>query len=251
MFLKTFEITLQTPVTDIVSHDYRAAEVFQKYGIGFCCGGKWPLETACLMKGVNPEQLIKELQKATRSIQVPPSLPFSDWSFDFLLNYIVNIHHYYIRKTLPKLGVQLDLFVGEHLVKYPGLSGIQATLRKLEKEILPHIDLEEEVIFPYIRRIAHAYNSKEPYAALLVKTLRKPVDLVMQHELALVSASIDSFRELTDHYRPPVKACASHKVLWAKFKELDNDLTQHMFLENDILFPKALAVEKELLSKQE
>lgn len=247
MFLSSGRIKKESSVTDIVSNDYRAADVFRKYEIGYCCGGKWPLETVCMMKGLNPEELIKELQQATRTVQLPAAIPFGDWSIEFLTDYIINIHHYYLRHTLTDLGDQLDHFVEEHLGKYPHLYELQVNFKKLEVEILPHIRYEEEVIFPYLRRIAHAYHSKESYASLLVKTLRKPVDTVMEQEHEMVSGIIASFRELTDNYRPPEKACTSHRVLWSKFKELDNDLAQHMFLENSILFPKALAIEKELL----
>jgi regulator of cell morphogenesis and NO signaling len=113
--------------------------------------------------------------------------------------------------------------------------------------MLPHLQHEEEIIFPYIRQIAHAYDNKESYAGLLVRTLRKPVENVMHHEHEAVHKILGNMRQLTNHYTPPQHACTNHKVTFLKLLEIDNDLTQHMYLENDILFPRAIEMEKKLL----
>jgi regulator of cell morphogenesis and NO signaling len=107
---------------------------------------------------------------------------------------------------------------------------------------------EEEVLFPYIRQIAHAHKGKESYAVLLVRTLRKPVDDTMYKGHETVASSIFSIRKLTNTYLTPENVCTSHKVILAKLKELDNDLSQHFYLEQSILFPRAVAIEKEVLS---
>jgi regulator of cell morphogenesis and NO signaling len=106
------------------------------------------------------------------------------------------------------------------------------------------------VIFPYIKQIYHAWRHRESYASLLVRTLRKPVEEVMQSEHETVGKQLNRMREITNHYSPPANACLTHKVTFSKLQELDNDLVQHIHLENNILFPKAIALEKELLQKQ-
>jgi regulator of cell morphogenesis and NO signaling len=247
MFISSLKINPETLVTEVVSQDYRTADVFSKYGVEYCCGGKWPLQTVCMMKGIDIDELQKELTMATRGLQVPAFLPFHSWGIDFLADYIINIHHYYLRKTLPDLKLKLESFVKEHGKKTPELYQLQDSFLKLYNYILPHIDEEEEVIFPYIKQVAHAFESKESYAALLIKTLRKPVDKTMGIEHEIVSGIIHQLRELASNYTPPEKACTSHRVIFSKLKELDNDLVQHIFLENDILFTRALAMEKELL----
>jgi regulator of cell morphogenesis and NO signaling len=103
------------------------------------------------------------------------------------------------------------------------------------------------VIFPYIKQISHAYQSSEPYAALLVRTLRKPVEEMMHREHEQVMDYLRLSREITSNYVPPADACVTHRVCFSQLQELDNDLVQHVHLETDILFPKALAMEKELL----
>ena len=115
--------------------------------------------------------------------------------------------------------------------------------------MLPYLVLEEETLFPYIRQIAHAYYYKESYASLLVRTLGKPVENVMKHEHEIVTKALYRLRELTNDYETPENACTSHKVTFFKLREIDNDFVQHLNLENNILFPKAIVMEKEFLNK--
>jgi regulator of cell morphogenesis and NO signaling len=248
MFLKEGIIQKESRVADIVSNDYRTAEVFQRYGIEYCCGGKWPLETVCMMKGIDLDEIQAALHQATRPLHLPATMPFEQWSVDFLADYIMNIHHHYLRQTLPTFLPVISRFVEEHTKKYPQLHQLQGAYHKLQKEIIPHIEEEESTIFPYIRQLAHAYEDKDPYARLLVKTMRKPIDKMMGHEHVMVSDLLQQFRQLTSYYTPPEKACTSHKVVFSKLKELDNDLSQHVWLENQVLFPKALAMEKDILN---
>jgi len=238
-------------VSDIVNDDYRAADVFHKYGIDFCCGGKWPLQIVCDAKNLDVSAIKKELEEAVRNVHLPTTLDFDHWDVDFLTDYIINVHHQYLRKALPEARDYLVSFMEDHQKKFPYLIDLLKVFTDLSEEMLPHLEEEETIIFPYIKQIAHAYDSKESYAALLVRTLRKPVENVMHHEHESVNKSLRLMRQLTDRYAPPQAACVSHKVTLSKLLEVDNDLIQHLHLENDILFPRAIAMEKELLEKFE
>jgi regulator of cell morphogenesis and NO signaling len=235
-------------VTDIVIQDYRTAAVFRKYGIDYCCGGKLPLQMVCEMRGIDTQTVIKELTSATRNIQVSGSTNFNSWSVDFLVEYIINVHHAYLITNLPDLIETLERFVAGHQSKYPFLAGVMETVLELREHLLLHLAEEESVIFPYIRQIAHAYNNHEPYAALLVRTLRKPIENLMNHEQGQFAQYISRLRILTNNYTPAAHACISHKVSFAKLQELEDDLVQHIHLESNILFPKAIAMEKEMLA---
>lgn len=248
MFLKPYQITPNSYVTDIVTADYRTAEVFRKHDIEYCCGGKWPLEMVCQAKGIDIKELTKELEQAIRYVQVPNSLPFNEWHIDFLADYIVNVHHHYLRTQLPEIREMLRKFSGEHVNKYPFLKEVEKLFQQLYIEKMAHLKQEEDIIFPYIRQIAHAYESNESYASLLVRTLRKPVEEVIHHEHVSVVRIVHRLRDLTNDYIPPSNACISHKVTFSKLRELDNDLMQHIHLENNILFPRAIAMEKILLN---
>lgn len=248
MFLPSVDIDRKWLVADIVSRDYRTAEVFRKYGIGYCCGGKWPLDMACEMNGVDIHSLEKDLAAATRNFQVSNQLDFFNWDMDFLVDYIIHVHHRYLKKTIAPAGELLAEFAKEHVKKFGWLTELEQQYARLAKHLEQSMQREEDVLFPYIRQIAHAHEDKESYAALLVRTLRKPVEDTMNRANDHVAGIIRSVRELTDNYAIPANACTSHKVVFAKLKELDNDLSQHYYLEQSVLFPRALAIEKEVLN---
>ncbi len=248
MYLQPFEIDRQSSAADIVAKDYRTAVVFRKHGIGYCCGGKWPMEMTCELQGINLEKLQQELEAAIRTIPVSNQLDFSNWSIDFIIDYIVNIHHQYLRQSLPETMQILNDFVEEHLKKFPWLAELLIKYDLLMKQLEPAMKREEEVLFPYIRQIAHAHKDKEPYAVLLIKTLRKPVEESMFNGHEMVTKIISSIRTITNQYNTPANVCANHKVVMAKLKELDNDLMHHLYLEQMVLFPKAITIEKEVLS---
>jgi regulator of cell morphogenesis and NO signaling len=247
MFLRTINISDNTLVTDIVLGDYRTTAVFRKYGIEYCCGGRVALRVACEMRGLDIDEVKDELNEFTRFSCLPNTIDFAKWNLDFLIDYVRNIHHAYLNKSLPEIGDVLEKFAEGHRKKFAWLPELVNLFQKLEKVILPHLEEEEQVIFPYIRQIAHAHESREPYAALLVKTLRKPIEGMMEQEHEFVEIYLHRCRQLTNNYQPPADACISHKVCFLKLRELDNDLTQHSYIENSFIFPKAIAMEKELL----
>src|SRR5687768_14533322 len=248
MFLNTIDIRNDSFVTDIVIQDYRTSGVFRKYGIDYCCGGKLPLQMVCETRGLDTELIKKELKEALRTIQVSSSTNFSNWSVDFLVDYIINVHHTYLINNFPDIVDTVERFVEGHKSKYPYLTDLKESLVTLRDELLPHLEKEEKIIFPYIKQIAHAYERHEPYAALLVRTLRKPVENMMDHVYEQIVKSLHQVRHLTNNYTPASNACISHKVAFFKLKELDNDLVQHIHLERNILFPRAIAMEKEMLA---
>ncbi len=238
-------------VSDIVAGDYRTADVFRRYDIDFCCGGKWALEMACKNKGLDTSEIVKELRQTVRNISISPVLPFNEWPLDFLADYIVYVHHAYLKRAFPEAKAHLEKFVAGHRKKYPYLDELEQQFLSLSRITMPHLKQEEETIFPYIKQVSRAAQSKESYGSLLVRTLRKPVEEIMQYEHRSTDKILHRFRELTNNYTPPENACISHRVTFLKLREIDRDLEQHMHLENNILFPRAIAIEKELLGKND
>ena len=213
-----FDIKDDSYVTDIVAEDYRTSYVFQRYNIDYCCGGKLPLRTVCELRGLDTEQIKRELKDSMRVIQLSSSINFSKWNIDFLIDYITNVHHSYLTVNFPEICQTVERFVNGHVQKYPQLKELITSLYSLRDEILPHIEEEDQIIFPYIKQIIHAYESREPYAALLVRTLRKPVENLMQHEHEFIRRYIHKIREITNNYTPPSASCVTHRVAFLKLK---------------------------------
>ena len=251
MFLSSVRIDRDVYVADLVRQDYRTAAVFRKYGIDFYCSANQPLSVVCNNMGINPDEVETELAKATRPLQMPPAINAIEWDIDFLIDYILNIHHSYLRSRLPFIEEQLTRFIVRHGDAYPRAAELHERFKALSAHILPHVQQEEEVLFPYVRQIAHAYADSEPYAGLLVRTLRKPMEDTMHKEHDLVMEILVRIRQLTHNYEAPEHACISHRVSFSLLRELDNDLTQHLYLENTVLFPRAIAMEKEIMQRGE
>lgn len=237
-------------VSEIVRADYRTADVFKKHGINFCCGGKLPLAEACAAKEINVAHLQEELIHATKTINLPNYLPYDRWKVDFLIEYIINVHHEYLKQSVPALEGTLLSFVDGHRKQYPELSELQEIFQELVQLIQRNNQHEEETIFPYIKLIASAHQRKESYGSLFVKTLRKPLSN-LETENSKTSYLLSQLRSLTRNYTFPENACTNHRVVFYKLREFDNDLVQHKHLENNILFQRAKEVEKELLKMEQ
>jgi len=238
-------------VSEIVTHDYRTADVFRKYGIDFYSGDKWSLGRICEAKYIDLGKIKKELEDCIRTVCLPSSLKFDEWNIDFLTDYIINVHHQYLKKALPEARDYLANLVSEEQNDISGLADLFKIFTELSNDMFPHLQQEETIIFPYIKQISHAYYNKESYAGLLVRTLRKPVENVMQHEHESVNRFLRQMRKYTDYYTVPGQASISQQVTFLKLLEIDNDLVQHLHLENDVLFPRAIALETELLEKRD
>ncbi|MBN8877917.1 MAG: DUF542 domain-containing protein [Sphingobacteriales bacterium] len=250
MFLNRIEIDPAAKAREIVEMDYRTADVFRRYGINYCCGVQWPLQQVCEIQEIKMKDLVTDLQTACHTVNIPSGTQFEKWSVDFLIDYIINIHHRYLERSLPELEGGLVHFLEEHGKRFPHFTVIYEEFRNLVAMFMPHLKQEEESIFPYLRQVAHAYDDKiDPFATLLVKTLRKPLNSFADQEHTMIGEKIRRFRELTNDYIAPSKACSSHRVILGKLKELDQDLLQHLYLENDILIPKVIRMEQELLQR--
>ena len=237
---------LDSYISEIVSNDYRTADVFKKFGINYCCSGQISILEACKAKAIEYTIIDEELRNATREIYVSNTTRFSEWRIDFLIDYIINIHHAYLYEALPSLELRLISFMGGHKKKYPELAQIAEVVTDLSKFLLYHNQHEEEIIFPYIKQIDVAYRRKESYGNLFVRTLRKPLsNIEKEHES--IGEHLRKLKLYTNDYQPPANACTNHQVLYHKLEEFHNDLVQHKHLEKNILFQKAIEIEQRLL----
>jgi regulator of cell morphogenesis and NO signaling len=226
----------------IAVKDLRKAEVFKKYGLDFCCGGKKTVKEACAEKGLDVTKVEQELQQADKALNSRP-IPYNEWSLDFLADYIVNTHHSYVKKALPELVTYATKVASVHGQQHPELYTIKSLVDDVNAEMSGHMVKEEKVLFPYIKALVSAKASEEIPQAAQFGTVQNPINMMeMEHEL--VGKNLEDIRGLSKNFIVPADGCASYSLLYKMLDEFENDLHLHVHLENNILFPKALDLEK-------
>ncbi|HEX5025628.1 MAG TPA: DUF542 domain-containing protein [Agriterribacter sp.] len=233
-------------IFDIVKKDYRTADVFRKYQIDYCCGGKWPLSMICETKQIETAAILEELNRSVQDVPFSQMIDVTKWGIDFLADFITHMHHDYFKVALPDTIALTKSFTAKHEKQLPQLQKLNGLLQELSGTILEGVKRKDEILFPYVRQIAHAYLSKETYARLLARTLRKPLEEPMQAENRNVVEMLSQIRQCTNDYTPPPNACISHRVTFARLQELHNVIQHNRYMEQDVLYPKALAIEREL-----
>jgi regulator of cell morphogenesis and NO signaling len=238
MFLHEIEITGRSTAKDIVAANYRTSDVFRKYGIEYCCGAGWPLSNVCAMKGIDEKQLIEALQLASRHLEQPSLLDYNKWQVEFLSQYILNVHHGYLKKALPPLRRELKLFVKEHASKYPYTVSLESKFEKLYEKLISLLKYEEQVIFPDILQSVVGLHEMPTSESRSYQSRTAPFFSALQPEYRQITDALIEIRLLTFNYTPPGNACTSHRVVLAKLKELDINISQQIYLERDVLFSR-------------
>ena len=228
----------------IATKDLRKAQIFKKYGLDFCCGGKKTVKQACAEKGLDIAQIEKELQQADKVAPTRP-LPYNEWALDFLADYIVNTHHSYVKKSLPDLMTYAAKVAKVHGDHHPELLLINQLVKAVNSEFTAHMVKEEQVLFPHIKGLVASKNNISHLQPSSFDSVQGPINMMeMEHEM--VGKNMEEIRTLSTNYSLPEDACASYSLLYKMLEEFEDDLHTHIHLENNILFPKALALEKEL-----
>ena len=221
----------------IVAHDYRTAEVFEKYGIDFCCGGKVALTTTCSEKGIDIAKLRHDLELCA-SKPVDRSQNYAAWELPFLADYIVNTHHAYLKENTGSIAAYLHKIAEVHGAHHPEVVEIAAIFDKMAADLEHHLREEEESLFPAIRELSTLTKAASAPAAENVEALRKSLT-TLTHEHDEIGAAIHLIRHLAKDYAIPADVCNTYLVTYNKLNEFEDDLHKHVHLENNILFLKA------------
>ena len=232
-------------IGQIAASDLRKAEVFRKYGIDFCCGGKQTLKEACADKGLEITAVEEALGKASASSGQRP-LDFDAWRLDFLAEYIVNMHHGYIKKALPDLLAFASKVARVHGAHHPELIRIQELAELVARELTTHMDKEETILFPYIQLLSEAGRSGKDTRPAPFGSIGNPIRM-MEDEHDEAGKIMAEIRSLSGEYIIPEDACTSYTMLYRMLEEFEHDLHIHVHLENNILFPKAMKLESEMV----
>ena len=235
--------TLDMTIRDIVANDFRAAAVFQRHGIDFCCRGNRSVEDACRDASVPAEALLGEVADATAS-PVTGGPRFNWWDLRMVADYIVANHHSFVRQALPALLTHTRKIASVHGGSHPELLEVATIFQGVAEEMTSHMMKEEEILFPYIAGLAMASRSEGSVPSAPFGTVRNPIRM-MEAEHESVGDAMARIRELTDGYRVPAEACTTYRVCLQELDAFERDLHEHVHLENNILFPKAARLESE------
>lgn len=229
-------------IEELVAEDYRTAIVFDSFGIDFCCLGQRSIGEACEDAGLDTDKVIVALEGLSAKETVPLE-KFSNWPIDFLADYIENKHHHYTRERIPLLLNYLNKLCRFHGNEHPELLDVYRTFCDSASDLTAHLLREELVLFPHIRKMIQMEKEGRCPDDLSLSSARNKVLLMMEaHEAE--EHGFQHIGKLTSGYCPPKDACNIYKVTYALLDEFEKDLHDHIYLENVILFPKAIAFER-------
>lgn len=231
-------------VGEMVRENYRTAAVFKKYGIDFCCNGKRTIKEACELKKIKQEEITNELNNLNRN-QADNPFDFSSWDPDLLIDYIEKKHHRYINNTVPILQNYLKKLCSVHGIQHPELFEITDHFNKSVEVLADHMSKEENILFPLIRNLISDKNNMVKNLSVNGVSVQNPIN-VMMYEHETEGERFSKIAKLSSYYNPPEDACNTYKVAFSMLQEFESDLHLHIHLENNILFPKALELEKSI-----
>jgi len=238
-------ITEDKTVAEIVTENIKTAHIFKKYGIDFCCGGGRTIVEACAKKGVDYTLLEKELAEVDKVVD--NGFDYDKWDLHFLIDHIISVHHKYVEESIPLLLQYADRVAKVHGHHYVEVVEINSLFHEVAQELSAHMKKEELILFPYINQLVKAEKEGLTPARPHFGTVNNPIQM-MEYEHENAGDIFKSIAKLSNDYTPPEEACNTYRALYAKLEEFEQDLHKHIHLENNILHPKAIALERKLTS---
>jgi regulator of cell morphogenesis and NO signaling len=228
-------------VADAVTENIKTAHVFKKHGIDFCCGGGISIEKACEKNNVDFNELTNELNSVENAVSYLND--YNSWELDFLIDFIVNTHHKYVEENISLLKQYAAKVAKVHGHHYAELLEIEQLIYAVSDELTVHMKKEELILFPFVKKLVRAHRDEVLLEMPHFGTVDNPIKM-MEEEHDDAGAAFKRISELTNKYKTPEAACNTFKALYAKLEEFEDDLHQHVHIENNILFPKAKHLER-------
>ena len=242
------ENIIHQSLSEIVTNNFKSAAVLEKYGLDFCCHGKKSISEACEEKGVNIDAVLTQLIKFNENHPEQNQEQYNKWDLDFLADYIVNVHHKYVRDMIPVISEHADKVASKHGKNRSELKNICNNFAVVYKDLNQHMKKEEQLLFPYIKYLVKVRNNSGTPEAPFFGTIKNPIQMMeAEHESA--GKLLDDIGALTNNYTPPEDACNTFKVFYLELREFEQDLHKHIHLENNILFPRSIALENLLFNQ--
>lgn len=242
--VKNDELSLQ--IGEIVRRDYRKAEVFKKYGIDFCCAGKRTIEKAC-KENINIVEVKYELKEIEKE-PIPSTIDYNGWDINFLIDYIINTHHRYVAEVDPEIHEFMQKIAEVYAIKHFEVIDITRCFIKTSSELKQHLRREETVLFPYIKEMSEAQKNNSALSPPSFGSVAKLIR-TMELEHNNMCYEMKEIEFLSNNFTVPEDADSIFCMAYIKLKSFWDELLLHIHLENNVLFPKVIEMEKELMKR--
>ncbi|MFY9221613.1 MAG: iron-sulfur cluster repair di-iron protein [Blastocatellia bacterium] len=241
--------TISKTLSDYASNVPGAVEIFEEFGLDYCCGGGRMLDQACAEIGLTVDEVLTKLSQAEENKKVKSE--FIDWSKESLtnlVNYILTTHHIYTKQEIEQLPKLLTKVIIAHEENHPELKKLAQILQTLVDDLDQHMMKEEQVLFPYITALEKSKTQSEKLPTACFGTVKNPIRVMMfEHDTA--GDLLKNIRLVTSDYTIPTDVCPSFRSLYQRLQDLEQDLHKHIHLENNILFPQIIELENKIFSK--
>jgi len=229
-------------LADIAGESPAAVRILERYGLDYCCGGRQPFDEACAAKGLDPAAVLGEIERAQRA--EPAGRNWQTAPLGELIEHIVRTHHEYLKLELPALAQRLNKVIEVHGAREPEMwNRVAEVFGDLRAELELHMHKEEAILFPFIEQYGRAEAEGRPLPPVPFGSVANPI-AVMEREHASAGDALSELRTLTRNYELPPYACNTVRALYDGLQALEQDLHVHIHLENNILFPRAVALER-------
>ena len=231
----------ETKVKDIALANPAARQVLEDAGLDYCCGGGKSLHEACMHADVPAEEILKRLHENSKDV-TPSDANWTSASLGDLTRHIREKHHRYVRESIVRVQTLLEKVAAKHGENHFEITDIQRLFAEVAREMIMHMQKEEQILFPYIDALEKANSVHGSVEPPFFQTVRNPIHAMMkEHDAA--GELVKQIRKASSDYTAPADACPSYQALYQNLREFEADLHQHVHLENNILFPRAVEME--------
>jgi regulator of cell morphogenesis and NO signaling len=240
-------IAIDKTVRELAVENPNSTRIFEKLGIDYCCGGNQPLRETCQRANLQLDEVLDSLEKASQALSVTQN--DRDWQLEplsSLIKHIQSTHHKYTREEIARLGPLFEKVCSVHGNSHAELLEVREIFQGLAQELNNHLMKEEVILFPHILRMEAAMTGNGPIARPPFGSVQNPVSM-MEHEHDSAGSALRAMSQATNGYSVPANACVSYQTLYQALSVFEADLHRHIHLENNILFPRAVALEKEMV----
>lgn len=239
------EINEEFTIGEVVAKDYRTASVFESLGIDFCCKGNRTINEVCETRDIDSRDLLEDIKKVLQEPEITAINDYGSWALDKLAQFIEDKHHKYVEKQIPVIKQYLDKICSVHGKEHPELFKVQGLFNASAGELTMHMKKEELILFPFIKKIATIKDINDKITRPHFDSVKIPIQMMMDEHTS-EGERFEKINEITEDYKLPRDACGTFRICYEHLKEFEEDLHLHIHLENNILFPKAIELEKKV-----